>query len=353
VTPGYPLEELFLALRCRGLMLGFREYQDAVTALAAGFGVGSRAELLAVLDALWARSDAESRTLAMLFADIPRPSTEKVTDYHLARAVGSPSEADRRLMSAPHSEPSANEPRVAVSFHGSDQRGLGIPQPIFSQSDDETFILTPQPPVTLRSLILAWRRFLVRQRIGPGRELDVEASIDQQCRTGKLISPVLKQQRVNQARLLLFIDSSSSMAAWSSLWPLWQESVAQGRLGAAAIYYFSNVPLDVLYLNPSLRDPLDLEETLRSRGKTPLLIFSDAGAARGSRNQDRIDQTQQFLNRARAESRSIVWINPLPPRRWRGTSAQVIVRQCRIPMLPLSDADLVRAVDLLRGVRTH
>jgi uncharacterized protein len=355
LTSGYPLEELFLTLRRHGFALDSRDYQDALAALAAGFGVGSRAELLRVLDALWARTEAESRALALLAEEIPAPSAQEISEYDDARkadgaTVRSPQPAERPLQ--PPVEAPEGERPVAVTFNAPDQSGFAIPQPFFSPSHDEAFILTPQLPVTLRSLIVAWRRFQLRQKSGPGRELDVPASIDRQCRVGRLLSPVLKPQRANQARLLLLIDCSSSMAAWSSLTPLWQESIAQGRLGAASICYFSNVPREALYLNPSLRDPLDVEDTLRAHRESALLIFSDAGAARGGRNRDRIQHTKQFLDRARGQSSSMAWVNPLPSQRWRGTSAEAIARQCRVPMLPLSEADMVRAVDLLRGVRT-
>ena len=351
MTSAYPLEQLFLALRHRGIALSVRDYRDALTAIQAGFGAGSRAELRALLDALWARSEAESRILALLFSEIPSPSQEEISNYDRARTTQPSAPASPASRSAPSHPSAAPEPQVAVSFREPDQSGLDIPQPVFSQSPGESFILTPQPPVTLRSLIVAWRRFQMRQRIGPGRELDIPASIDRQCRTGRLLSPVLKAERANQARLLLFIDSSSSMAAWSSLWPLWQESISNGRLGAACIYYFSNVPGDTLYLHPALRDPVDCAAAFLTISKPGILIFSDAGAARGSRNRDRVEQTKQFLNRVRVESTSIVWLNPLPPSRWRGTSAQAIARQSHLPMLPLTEPDLVRAVDLLRGIR--
>jgi uncharacterized protein with von Willebrand factor type A (vWA) domain len=45
----------------------------------------------------------------------------------------------------------------------------------------------------------------------------------------------------------------------------------------------------------------------------------------------------------------VVWINPMPERRWGGSSAAQIAREGPVLMLPLDEENLARAVDHLRG----
>jgi uncharacterized protein with von Willebrand factor type A (vWA) domain len=348
----YPLEELFLALRRRGLPLRWRDYEDALAALAGGFGVGRRHDLLRILQILWARSDAELRALEQAMAEIAPPAPEEIEKYTHPRRNREP---ERSVENGPTSGgPHASdrvENAIALEFGGIETRGTPIPRPVLPRLPSEAFVLTPEPPVTLRSLIIAWRRFRKRLREGPSVELDVAGSIAEQCRAGRLLAPVLRPERKNRARVLLLVDVSPSMAAWSMLLPMWQESMAQGQLGSAGLYYFSNVPGDVLYAHRALREPIELEEVVRTQARSTLLIFSDGGAARGNRSRRRMEQTRAFLKRTGVQWSPVVWINPMPEVRWNSTTAAWLARQPRLHMLPLAEASVARAIDLLRGTR--
>ena len=56
----FPLLDAFQELRRRDFPLGVDEYVLALRALAAGFGEGSREDLLLVCRALWAKSAEEA-----------------------------------------------------------------------------------------------------------------------------------------------------------------------------------------------------------------------------------------------------------------------------------------------------
>jgi hypothetical protein len=44
-------------------------------------------------------------------------------------------------------------------------------------------------------------------------------------------------------------------------------------------------------------------------------------------------------------------LNPMPRRRWRGTSAELVASDTRVEALSLGREQLARAVDILRGSR--
>jgi uncharacterized protein with von Willebrand factor type A (vWA) domain len=351
----YPLEALFLTLRRRGIPLGWRDYQDALRALSSGLGVARRGDLLRVLQLLWTRTDAERRTLDQVMGQIALPTQDEIESYRSPsqriQAPGErPAEAQSNLGDSGGRD--AAEDAVALNFSGTDTPGMALPKPVFPPMSNEAFVLTPQPALTLRSLIVVWRRFQKRLREGPAIELDLEGSIEQQCRGGRLLAPVLRPERRNRARLVLLLDVSPSMAAWSLLTPIWVESMAQSQLGSASIYYFSNVPGEVLYRKRWLREPVELEEALRADSNSALLIFSDAGASRGNRDRQRTQRTGEFLRQIGPHWSPVVWINPMPEARWKGSTAAWLARQPKLHLLPLGETSMVRAIDLLRGART-
>jgi uncharacterized protein with von Willebrand factor type A (vWA) domain len=49
--------------------------------------------------------------------------------------------------------------------------------------------------------------------------------------------------------------------------------------------------------------------------------------------------------------RSIVWVNPMPAARWDGTSAAALAASGGAAYLPLDFTAMIRAVDVLRGIK--
>jgi hypothetical protein len=78
-----------------------------------------------------------------------------------------------------------------------------------------------------------------------------------------------------------------------------------------------------------------------------VLIVSDAGAARGSFESERVERTQVFLNQLKRSVRRYAWLNPMPNHRWKGTTAEDIARL--VPMFEMSRRGLDAAIDILRG----
>jgi uncharacterized protein with von Willebrand factor type A (vWA) domain len=214
-----------------------------------------------------------------------------------------------------------------------------------------SFILSTEYfPVTERQMKQTWRYLRRPVREGTATELDVEATVNQIGRQGLLLEPVLLPRRVNRAEMLLLIDQDGSMVPFHALSRRLAETALRGgRLGSAGIYYFHNCPIDYLYRDSYHQEAALVNDIVTNicSERTAVLIFSDAGAARGGLNEERYDLTKQFLHKLKQRVRYIAWLNPMPEKRWFGTTAGEIA--CLVPMFEFSRRGLQDAIGVLRG----
>ncbi|NJM73479.1 MAG: hypothetical protein HC862_27025 [Scytonema sp. RU_4_4] len=220
---------------------------------------------------------------------------------------------------------------------------------------DSRFILTTEYfPVNERQMKQIWRYLRRPVREGAATEFDVEATVNQIGRLGLLLEPVLVPRRVNRAEMLLLIDQDGSMVPFDALSRrLAETALLGGRLGNPGIYYFHNCPVEYLY-----RDPHHQEAELISNvvtyvcsERTAVLIFSDAGAARGGYNKERYELTKEFLAKLKQRVRYVAWLNPMPKKRWFGTTSGEIAHL--VPMFELSRRGMQDAIGVLRGRPTN
>ena len=354
------LQSLFTRLVEQGVPLGVRDYKDALAALREGFGFGGRARLLWLCQALWARTDEEARLITLAFRDMPPPTPEE--NARAAELAGETKKSldkpkDSKGADAPPPERQGEAARrdgapvPMPQFASPTQPGVGLPRARAEAAGDEPFILTPSPVIPLRSLVIIWRRFRAAMRTGPKVELDIDATIAAQSRAGLLLEPVLVAARRNQARLTVLLDASNSMLPWREFGRTLVESLRRGQLGRSAVYYFHNAPLDTLYEGESLSGPVKLEDALKQHESSTLLVVSDAGAARGVYNAERVAETRDFLSKVAGRWQPAVWMNPMPRARWKGTTAEAVGRLSGLTMFELTEEKLVLAVDVLRGLR--
>lgn len=353
----FVLEGLFLHLVRAGFPLGIRDYHDALSALRGGYGRGSREDLLWLCHTLWARTNEESRQLDLLFRRFPFPSLQEVQTLTGEEKTQPPATSLPEPMGGgdgyPKDDRTSLEERrpvpAAEIVSRTRQEGIGLPRARVQPNYEEIFILTPRPLVSLRALTIIWRRFRAAKREGPKVELDLEATIEQQSRLGILESPVFVAARRNQAKLIVLMDVSNSMVPWYGFQQMVVESLNNGRLGEATVYYFYNTPIDVLYERETLTYPIAIEKAVSEHQNSTLLIFSDAGAVRGFHRRDRVEESTEFLKRVWHQWHPIVWMNPMPRQRWSRSSAEKISRLPYATMLHLHEEGLVRAIDVLRG----
>jgi uncharacterized protein with von Willebrand factor type A (vWA) domain len=343
-----PFLHLFYLLRAKGLPLCIRDYRDAIAALRDGHGLYSRERLVWLAKALWARSAEEERLIEFVLQELPEPSESEV------KAIAPPLCGERELRSAskPETPPiptSTETPSVGFSTPG--EAGAALPRPMMPPLLDEALVLTPRLPVGERSLIQSLRRYRRAVRHGYSDEIDLDATVRLKSETGVLTRPAYSPGRANTARLVVLLDVSPSMAPWQPFLDLVEESLAESRLGAYFTGFFHDSVRDELYSTPTLHRPLPLRAALQRFEASPLLLVSDAGAAKARFNARRLRETADFLSRIQQQWRPAVWLNPMPRHRWPGSTAGSIARLPGLTMIELSADGFAAAIDRLRGAR--
>ena len=205
-------------------------------------------------------------------------------------------------------------------------------------------------PVTQRQMKQSWRHLRRMVREGSATELDVDGTVQRIAHDGILLEPVLVARRTNRTELILLIDQDGSMVSFHSLSARLAETALRGgRLGKAGIYYFHNCPIGYLYHDPMHYEAEPIEDVFAGlrREHTVVLIFSDAGAARGGLNLERAKLTATFLQQLNQQVRYVAWLNPVPKPRWATSTAREIALQ--VPMFEANRQGLDAAIDALRG----
>ncbi|ESA34525.1 vwa containing family protein [Leptolyngbya sp. Heron Island J] len=207
-------------------------------------------------------------------------------------------------------------------------------------------------PLTRRQMRQGWRYLRRSSRQGPKTEFDVEGTVNQIANQGLFLEVLMRAPRSNRSDLVLLLDQDGSMVPFHSLSKQFMDTALRsGRLGNASVYYFHNCPRKYLYHDAQLQESEHLDHFLNRRLslKSFVVIISDAGAARGGLNTNRILQTQEFLDQLKKWARSIVWLNPLPRNRWERTTANEIANF--VPMFEINRTEFQSAIDTLRGQR--
>lgn len=386
------LARLFERLRVEArLPLGVDDFLQLFEALELGFGMPDREALRRLCRALWVTSLDEARLLDRLFdIVIPNEAAARSALAHLRRPdSGAPAPAEppasatepiappvalpvaqpEMPVTAPVMPPAsstagAEQPRdrsgaPARSFIEApaaqrsrvrivlDERGR--PAARFAIDDEELY------PISLREMQQSWRHLRRMVREGPPTELDVDETVRRIMRQGLLLEPVMVPPRINRSRLLLLVDRDGSMAPFHQLSQrLVQTALRGGRVRHTRVFSFHNCPLTHLYTyeRPPRAEPLETALRPLPPGAVALIV-SDAGAARGQVNPERVEQTAAFLARLRGRVARIAWLNPVPrgghgePDRWNSSSAGLIARLT--PMFEVNRRGLDAAIDVLRG----
>lgn len=197
-----------------------------------------------------------------------------------------------------------------------------------------------------RILKQAWRSMRSLQEVGSKHVLDVDQTVQAVAKRGFLDQPVFKAAYQNTTRLTILVDASASMVAFGNLGQKMIQTAQQDRhFQNLQVFYFNNVPEDYLFHDERMTDPIEIADFLMLP-KTPVLIFSDAGAARGLLNWERASETIDFLKLLGAPKWT--WINPMPRERWLTTTAELIAEQSK-HMFECNTLEFRNAIKMLRG----
>ncbi|MEJ1932195.1 hypothetical protein WDZ92_18315 [Nostoc sp. NIES-2111] len=356
-----PLLDIFNSLRSRhGLPLGIEEYLVLVRSLVGGFGISDRQELEQVCCILWAKSEEENRLIRQLFKEMWKqieslPQNQDLTKQENSLALQENHESSPIKTSIPEEdtldEPLPDletstsitpEPVQAVQAVRSNRKNREMKRPRY-------MLLTEYFPVTRRQMKQCWRYLRRPVRQGVPTELDVEATVAKIGREGISLEPVMMPPRINRTDLVLLIDQEGSMVPFHDLSRQLVETAQRGgRLRTTNVFYFHDYPDEYLYGHPAMLESKAVSEVLEEIGeRAAVLIISDAGAARGNFDAERVDNTKVWIEQLQQSVRYFAWLNPMPSECWRQTTAEEIARF--VPMFEMSPQGMNAAITVLRG----
>lgn len=387
---GGPATALLLRLREEPALrakLGVAEAKALLGAFQQGFGLEHRAGLEQLLAMLLVKTAADQEALGRALDDfqltraraywqqaeaarqaaVPKPGTTTPADLALPQEPPTPTPPPP---TPPRPVPSTPAYQSNIQLELSLSTGASTALPDLPESaapadaslppQGHRFIFTDDyQPVSPRQMDQIWRFLRKPSRTG-GRtdELDLPRTVERLARQGWLDRPEWQRDKFNKVHLVLLLDHGGSMLAWQSL----ARQLAASALGggghrAAEIFWFHNLPQQfesaqqsgLLFRDPGHLRSEKMEKLLQrcSKQNTEVLIFSDAGAARGHHNPARIEQTRLWLQLWKRHVSTVAWLNPMPAARWWGSSAEWISHQAG--MFESTPRGLMDAVNHLRG----
>lgn len=254
---------------------------------------------------------------------------------------------------------------IYLNIHAASQRkaSIALSQAITPPSSVNFSFEGGFKPMTERELKNSWRYLPARQiRQQFNDEIDVRSTVRAIAKTGEqfFAGPIFKEKDGKEAGLFILIDHLGSMVAFEEFAKDVERSAREWfskQFSASGIrtYYFQNVPETWLYLNTSHtrhHKVAHLQSTF-ALYPVPILIISDGGAAKGQYEPERIKDTVEALDQLKRFSSRIAWLNPLPAKRWEGTSAEPINRMLEGSMCEANPAGFMRAINILRGKIHH
>ncbi|UWU50949.1 MULTISPECIES: hypothetical protein [Limnospira] len=337
-----PLRELFDKLRQAGFVLGIDEYELLLEALMKGFGIEDEAALKRLCKTLWVKSVEDEKIFNSYFEEVmskplenplvtvekpiaqqpPIPTAQPPVPFNpLKSLLRSGLDRIKKIITKPTNKPldhsqsksenqqipdNQEKSQIPPPYQGEIREPYQgeirepdesefMPQEVAVEMDDEVqllktitseqfFLYSDYLPLTKREMKQTWRYLRLPIREGPLVELDVTATIEKIIRDGFFLEPVLVPRRRNLVELVLLLDIDGSMVAFHPLGDRLKDTATRGgKLGASRVYYFHNCPVDYVYGKPGYSEAVRVEDMLSglSANRACMLIFSDAGAARG------------------------------------------------------------------------
>jgi uncharacterized protein len=204
-----------------------------------------------------------------------------------------------------------------------------------------------------RNIKIALRRLRKFAREGAADELDVDATISGTARQGWL-DVVMRAERRNAVKLLLFLDVGGSMDPWVKLC---EElfSAATSEFKNLEFFYFHNCPYEGVWKDNTRRfsERTPMWDVLHKFGHDYKLVFvGDASMSPyeithpgGSVEHFNEESGAVWLHRLTNTYPAAVWLNPIPEQQWGYSQSLRIIRELMTDrMYPLTLAGLDEAM---------
>ena len=340
------VSRLFERVR-RRFNLGMREYLAALDAVEGGFGVENHDDLKQTLQLLWCSSLAQQAQLEMMWDELVQAATPIPTKELPQRSASKPPKASLPQPPPPQEKQTPDvQPQPTIQ---PELEPLALQPPLTPTGIDDLPELQTYWPISRRAMAYAWR-YLRRPKLdGPPDVLDIPLTVDLAAQMGFFLAPVYRRREINHAKLLLFIDQGGSMVPFHRFSrDLVDTATSTTDLASVNVFYFYNVPTSYVYEDIHLNQPVELQVPLAlCDTDTSVLIFSDAGAARGSQRIERVRGITEFIVQLQQCTPLLGWLNPMPIDRWASTSAEMI--SYLIPMEQVDKDGFSNLIETVRG----
>jgi uncharacterized protein len=204
-----------------------------------------------------------------------------------------------------------------------------------------------------RNIKIALRRLRKFAREGAADELDIDATIAGTARQGWL-DVVMRAERRNAVKLLLFLDVGGSMDPWVKLC---EElfSAATSEFKNLEFFYFHNCPYEGVWKDNMRRfsERTPMWDVLHKFGHDYKLVFvGDASMSPyeithpgGSVEHHNAESGAVWMQRLTNTYPAAVWLNPIPEQQWGYSQSLRILRELMNErMYPLTLAGLDEAM---------
>lgn len=234
-----------------------------------------------------------------------------------------------------------------------------------TEASSKTFLFGDEYfPVANRYLRQNWRNLKSSQEVKEFDAIDFISTTNNIARTGFFTAFEYEKRIENLVSLFIFIDHGGSMDACEAFGNELAKSAWQSELHANTTpYYFYNLPekngwdesADYIFFNEEKTMTYTAGNLFGNGNKKNIvtLIYSDAGAFRGTRDEttvERVKETAAFLRYLLKRTANTAWINPAPKARWQNTAAEGISQAfAEVPMFEATATGIDQAVNALKG----
>jgi uncharacterized protein with von Willebrand factor type A (vWA) domain len=203
-------------------------------------------------------------------------------------------------------------------------------------------------PLNLRKTQQILRRLPQYRSAQPTTQIDVDATIRQAIETGGLTTAAYQKAQSQQTQLFFLRDHQGSMIGFHGLGDALQTLLEQTTQPQFKPFYFYNVPRNYLFKNKTRTESVLMDSFWNDlmHPNRAVVVWSDAGAARGHYNRKRVEATEIFIKQIRKRTNRMVWLNPMPQYRWADTSAAAIAQH--VPMFEAHETGLKNALVALK-----
>ncbi|MEG3175715.1 VWA domain-containing protein [Sphingomonas sp. RB3P16] len=244
---------------------------------------------------------------------------------------------------SPYGNSSYNPEGVRIGGESVHKRALKV----WDQRDFKNLDNTKE--LGTRNIKIALRRLRKFAREGAADELDIDATISGTARQGWL-DVVMRAERRNAVKLLLFLDVGGSMDPWVKLC---EElfSAATTEFKNLEFFYFHNCPYEGVWKDNTRRfsERTPMWDVLHKFGHDYKLVFvGDASMSPyeithpgGSVEHFNEESGAVWMHRLTTTYPAAVWLNPIPEQQWGYSQSLRIIRELMTErMYPLTLAGL-------------